>query len=201
MDNREIMIEEFSIETVEVGGFPIQTFKHRFKSIWEMFCQSVSDYGDQVFLIEGPNRLTFRETTIKVAFLAAYLREKVGVHKGDHVGMLMENSILFIIAFWAIQKLGATAVVFNIRLAAAELARQIQVFEPGLAEPGSRQDRHCRSSIPRLGPPGATPDRRFHGENLYPGSLVPTPRNREPVCPRTGQHPGHDPNDVLDAPP
>ncbi len=129
MDNREIMIEEFSIETVEVGGFPIQTFKHRFKSIWEMFCQSVSDYGDQVFLIEGPNRLTFRETTIKVAFMAAHLREKGGVHKGDHVGMLMENSILFIIAFWAIQKLGATAVVFNTRLAAPELARQIQVSD------------------------------------------------------------------------
>jgi long-chain acyl-CoA synthetase len=121
------MIEDYSIETVEVGGFPIQTFKYRFQSVWEMFCQSVSDYGDQVFLIEGSNRLTFRETLSKASFMATYLKEKADVHKGDHVGLLMENSILFIITFWATQKLGATAVVFNTRLAAPELARQIQI--------------------------------------------------------------------------
>jgi ABC-type branched-subunit amino acid transport system ATPase component len=31
------MVEDFSVETVEVRGFPIQTFKHRFKNVWEMF--------------------------------------------------------------------------------------------------------------------------------------------------------------------
>jgi acyl-CoA synthetase (AMP-forming)/AMP-acid ligase II len=125
------MIEDFdfSVETVKVSGFPIQTFKHRFKNVWEMFSKAASAYSDQVFLIEGPNQLTFRETANKVAIMAAFLREKAGVYKGDHVGMLMENSIFFIITFWAIQKLGATAVVFNTRLAAPELARQFQVSD------------------------------------------------------------------------
>ena len=38
----------------------------------------------------------------------------------------MENSIGFILSFWAIQKLGATAVIFNTRLATPELKRQLQ---------------------------------------------------------------------------
>lgn len=123
------MLEDFSVEKVEVGGFPMQTFKHRFPNVWEMFCRSASVYGEMVFLIEGQNRLTYRETAGKIAILAAYLREAAKVGKGDHVGMLMENSILFVITFWAIQSLGATAVVFNTRLAPPELARQFQVSD------------------------------------------------------------------------
>ena len=55
--------------------------------------------------------------------LAAHLREKSGVGRGDHVGLLMENSIRFIVSFWAIQNLGATAVIF---ITIPELKRQLQ---------------------------------------------------------------------------
>ena len=120
------MIEDFSIEVAEVSGFPIQTFKHRFKNVGEMFCRAASVYREKVFLVEGSNRLTYGETENKAAVMAATLRERAGVGRGDHVGLLMENSIFFVITFWAIQKLGAVAVIFNTRLASAELARQFQ---------------------------------------------------------------------------
>jgi long-chain acyl-CoA synthetase len=123
------MIEDFSIETVEVGGFPIQTFRRRYKSLWDMFSQAAQSYAQNEFLIEGQSRLTFQETEEKIILLAGYLREKGGAGKGDHVGILMENSIIFILTFWAVQKLGATAVVFNNRLATPELARQFQVSD------------------------------------------------------------------------
>ena len=125
----EVMVEDFSVEKVEVGGFPMQTFKHRFPNAWEMFCRSASIYGERVFLVEGQNRLTYGETAGKIAIMAAYLREEARVGKGDYVGMLMENSILFVVTFWAIQQLGGTAVVFNTRLAPPELARQFQVSD------------------------------------------------------------------------
>jgi long-chain acyl-CoA synthetase len=51
---------------------------------------------------------------------------KTGAGPGDHVGILMENSVRFITAFWAIQSIGATAVIFNTRLATPELKRQLQ---------------------------------------------------------------------------
>jgi len=121
-----MLIEDFSIETVHVGGHPVQTFKKRFSNVWEMFSKCTAFYGDQIYLVEGQERFTFRQTADMVAGMAAHLEQKAGVGKGDHVGILMENSIRFIISFWAIQKLGATAVVFNTRLATPELKRQLQ---------------------------------------------------------------------------
>jgi long-chain acyl-CoA synthetase len=121
-----MIIEDFSLETVEVGGYPIQTFKRRFRNIWEMFSKCTSAFENEIFLIEGQDRLTFRQTADTAAAMAAKLRDEADVGKGDHVGILMENSIRFVISFWAIQNLGAKAVVFNTRLAPAELKRQLQ---------------------------------------------------------------------------
>ncbi|RJP23290.1 MAG: long-chain fatty acid--CoA ligase [Candidatus Abyssobacteria bacterium SURF_5] len=120
-----MIIEDFSVETVEVAGHPIQTFKNRFRTIWEMFSRCAATFENEIFLIEGQTRLTFRQTAELAACMAARL-EKVGAAKGDHVGILMENSLRFVISFWAIQKLGATSVVFNTRLAPAELERQLR---------------------------------------------------------------------------
>jgi acyl-CoA synthetase (AMP-forming)/AMP-acid ligase II len=121
-----MLIEDFSIETSEMGGYPIQAFKKRFSNTWELFHKSAAMYKDDVFLIEGQNRLTFGQAADMAVRLAAHLREKSGVGQGDHVGLLMENSIRFIISFWAIQNLAATAVIFNTRLTIPELKRQLQ---------------------------------------------------------------------------
>jgi len=121
-----MLVEDFSIETVEVGGFPIQTFKKRFRNLWEMFLKSAVTYKDEIYLIEGPARITFGQAAELAIGLAAQIKAKTGAGPGDHVGILMENSIRFIISFWAIQRLGATAVIFNTRLATPELKRQLQ---------------------------------------------------------------------------
>src|SRR4030042_1406373 len=123
------MIKDFTTETVEIGGFPIQTFRHRFKNVGEMFSQACQTYAGKEFVVEGPSRLTFREARRKVARVGAHLEEKMAVQKKGPVGLLMENSIAFIVSFLAIQQLGATAVVFNNRLATPELKRQIQVSD------------------------------------------------------------------------
>ncbi len=123
------MIKDFTTETVEIGGFPIQTFRHRFKNVGEMFSQACQTYAGKEFVVEGPNRLTFREARRKVAQVSAHLEEKMAAQRKGPVGLLMENSIAFIVSFLAIQQLGATAVVFNNRLATPELKRQIQVSD------------------------------------------------------------------------
>ncbi len=120
------MIEDFSIETVEVGGYPIQTFTKRFRTMREMFLAGAAAFKDAIYLVEGQNRLTYGQTADLAAGLAARIKEKIGAGRGDHVGILMENSIRFIASFWAVQNLGATAVIFNTRLATPELKRQLQ---------------------------------------------------------------------------
>jgi long-chain acyl-CoA synthetase len=121
-----MLIEDFSIETVEVNGNPVRTFKKRYRNLRQMFSQSVTAYGKDTYLIEGDHRLTYGDTADLAAGMAEMLRKEAGVSKGDHVGLLMENTVRFVIAFWAIQELGAAAVVFNTRLAPSELKRQLQ---------------------------------------------------------------------------
>ncbi len=121
-----MLIDDFSLETVEVGGYPIQTFKNRFRNVWEMFLQSTVTYQDEIYLIEGPTRITFGQAADLAIRLAARIKDMDGVGQGDRIGILMENSIGFILSFWAIQNLGATAVIFNTRLAVPELKRQLQ---------------------------------------------------------------------------
>jgi long-chain acyl-CoA synthetase len=110
-----------------------------------MFSESVAAHEKNMYLIEGDQRFTYRDTAELVAGMAELLRKEADAGKGDHVGMLMENTVRFIIAFWAIQELGAVAVVFNTRLAPSELKRQLQFSDlkallstPGLS--GKVQD-------------------------------------------------------------
>jgi acyl-CoA synthetase (AMP-forming)/AMP-acid ligase II len=142
------MVKDFAIETVEVDGFPIQTFRHRFKNVWEMFSHASRVYAGKEFLVEGANRLTFRETVEKVAQVAAYLGEKMGGQRKVPVGILMENSITFVITFLAIQQCGATAVVFNNRLAPPELKRQIQISDIKLLLSSPQLSAKAQESLP-----------------------------------------------------
>ncbi|MGO9378370.1 MAG: class I adenylate-forming enzyme family protein, partial [Dissulfurispiraceae bacterium] len=123
---RDMLSDDFSIETVEVEGYPIQTFKNRFRNLWEMFLKAANTCKGEIYLIEGQTRLTFGQAAEMAAGLASHLKEEASVGRGDHVGVLMENSIRFVISFWAIQNLGAVAVIFNTRLATPEMKRQLQ---------------------------------------------------------------------------
>ncbi len=124
-----MILKDFAVETVLVQGHPVQMFRDRFRNLWEMFSRAADMYGAREFLVEGSRRLTFQEAMEKSARLAAFVGRKSGAGRGDHIGILMENSIIFVIAFLAIQKLGATAVVFNTRLAGPELLRQFDVSD------------------------------------------------------------------------
>ncbi len=121
-----MLIEDFSIETVQVHGYPVKSFSKRFTNAWQMFYRSAEMHADEIYLVEDHQKLTFKQAAGMAAGLAEYLNEKAGIAKGDHVGILMENSIHFILAFWAVQKLGAVAVIFNTRLAVPEMKRQLQ---------------------------------------------------------------------------
>jgi long-chain acyl-CoA synthetase len=144
------MIEDYSLETVIVDGYPIQTFKHRFKSVPALFAQSAVTYGEKPFVVEGEKRLAFRETEKEVRRMAALLKGRYGIQKGRHVGLLMENSISFIVAFLGIQQLGAAAVVFNHHLTASELGRQLEMSDLDLLILSPTFNEKIQSGLPPL---------------------------------------------------
>ncbi|QDX41238.1 o-succinylbenzoate--CoA ligase [Salarchaeum sp. JOR-1] len=71
---------------------------------------------------------TFRDLDDAVAETARRLAG-LGVEPGDHVGVLMENRPAFVRLVFAVQRVGATLVPLNARLAPTELASQVETAD------------------------------------------------------------------------
>lgn len=80
---------------------------------------------ERVALIGEDRQLTYREMNSEVNRVARLLAEKYGLQTGERVGILAGNSIDYLLLLFAIAKLGAIAVVLNIRLTPRELSFQL----------------------------------------------------------------------------
>lgn len=77
-------------------------------------------FGDKPFLIAEGQTLSYTDLELRSArFATALLAEGLG--KGDHVGILMSNSVEWAIAWFATTRIGAVAVPLNTFYQAAEL--------------------------------------------------------------------------------
>ena len=63
----------------------------------------------------------------KLSTIIAHDLSKMGVHKGSHVGICGRNSINWVLTFFAIQKLGAVAVLINFNLKSSELVDIVHI--------------------------------------------------------------------------
>jgi len=75
-------------------------------------------------------RYSFAALNARANRLAHFLRERLGVEKGDRVSILAHNSIVYIDLFYAVGKIGAVLAPLNWRLAARELAYIIEDSRP-----------------------------------------------------------------------
>ncbi len=82
---------------------------------------SAANFADRPFLIVDGRTLTYRALEQRSARLATALLGE-GIGKGDHVGILMPNSIDWAIAWFAVTRIGAVAVPINTFYKAKELA-------------------------------------------------------------------------------
>ncbi len=73
---------------------------------------------------------SFAEADAAVARLAGYLREEAGVARGDRVALAIPNCAAFLLAYWAVLRLGAVVVPVNYRLGVEELAFVFADSEP-----------------------------------------------------------------------
>ncbi|WP_396930291.1 class I adenylate-forming enzyme family protein [Mycolicibacterium sp.] len=82
---------------------------------------SAARYGGKIFLIAADKQLTYAELELQSAQLGAKLLT-LGIGKGDHVGILMPNSVEWVLAWFATTRIGAVAVPLNTFYKASELA-------------------------------------------------------------------------------
>src|SRR5512136_1303510 len=89
---------------------------HRFLS------DTVDRHPDHVAITFNEIHFTYRELNERVNRFAHALL-KLGVDKGDRVAFLLVNSPTYVVAFFAVMKLGAIAVNLNVGIQGEELAR------------------------------------------------------------------------------
>ncbi len=75
-------------------------------------------------------RFNYREMNRRANRLAAYLRDEVGIGRGDRVGVLAMNCVEILDAFFACGKLGAILVPFNWRSHPREIERLVGTTNP-----------------------------------------------------------------------
>lgn len=80
--------------------------------------------------LETGERFTYQALNERTNRLVNFMREKLGVEKGDRVSILAKNSIVLIDLLYGLPKLGAIFAPFNFRLTARELIYMVNDLEP-----------------------------------------------------------------------
>jgi fatty-acyl-CoA synthase len=70
-------------------------------------------YPDKPALIYADRVLTYRQLNAQIEAVAAYLQQRLGVARGDRVLLMSQNCPQFVIAFYAVMRVGAAVVPVN----------------------------------------------------------------------------------------
>ena len=111
----------FEVEEAVVNGRRGRIYVRAETHLNALFAGVETIYGDEPFLVYDDRSLTYGEVFAQARRLAGLLASRYSVGEGSRVGLAMRNRVEWFPAFLAIQRLGAVAVLFNSRSAAAEL--------------------------------------------------------------------------------
>ena len=89
-------------------------------------------HGDATFLVEGDERLSFKQVYMAARQVAAGLIEGFGVERGDRVGLAMRNANAWCVAYIGILMAGGCATLLNGWWQGGELAAGIKDSEAKL---------------------------------------------------------------------
>ena len=80
--------------------------------------------------LETGMRYTYTELNQRANRLANFMRDQLGLQKGDRVSILARNSIAYIDLFYGLPKIGVIFAPFNWRLTSHELSYRVKDLEP-----------------------------------------------------------------------
>ena len=103
---------QFEVVSATVDGIEMKTYKNRFSSLREVAAFGAL-HQDKEFLVFGDRRITFLQFLAQANSLSQVLTEQAGVHHGDRVAVLAQNSPEWCLAFWGTVDLGAVLVGLN----------------------------------------------------------------------------------------
>jgi long-chain acyl-CoA synthetase len=100
--------------------------------IINIFHKHVKETPDKIALIVDQSQLTYRELAQQVAAFSATL-ETMGVKKGSHIAVILNNSVEFLVVMLAAARLGAVIVPLNIALKSEFILKAIKASDSRFA--------------------------------------------------------------------
>ena len=118
------------IVSARVAKHDSLVYAHRPRSVSELLVDA-RRWGDRTLIVEGELRLTTREFELAVN-RAAHFLSAGGIVRGDRVMLLGYNRLEWLVSFWALQCLGAVAVLGSAMWSDAEVHSALELVEPAL---------------------------------------------------------------------
>ncbi|NSW57913.1 MAG: AMP-binding protein [Armatimonadetes bacterium] len=103
------------------------------RSIADYWSNSVCKFPSAPAAISEGETLSYAEMDDRIARVAGFMRDELGVSKGDRIAIALPNCLECLIAYWGALRLGAIAAPVNIRLRDEEIAFVIRNLEPRVA--------------------------------------------------------------------
>lgn len=111
-------------------GHPCRVYRDRPRALSELLLDA-QRWADRTLLVQGDRRLTGKEHLAAVARVTDALRQR-GVRPGDTVMLQGFNHIEWVVAFWALQCLGATVALGNAWWSESETQSALALTRPSL---------------------------------------------------------------------
>lgn len=92
------------------------------RNLYDTLANTAAAFRDKIGISDGKERVSYGELLQRTDFLSAYLKNVLQVKKGDCIGVLMLNSIEYVVLVYAAAKIGAKIVLINAKLHAKEIA-------------------------------------------------------------------------------
>ena len=118
------------VERATVAGRSCLVYVHRPRSVAELLLEG-RRWPEREFLVQGTRRMTRAEHERAIARVATDLRDR-GISRGDTVLLLGFNRIEWVVAFWAVQTLGAVVALGNAWWSDDEVAGAASALAPAL---------------------------------------------------------------------
>ena len=96
-------------------------YESRYANLYDSLAATAGRFPHKAGLRDAEQTTTYLQFKREVDILAGALKRRYGLKRGDTAGLLMDNSIDFLRAFYAMAKIGCTSVMLNTKHQAPEL--------------------------------------------------------------------------------
>ncbi len=118
--------ERYPLEKVQSGDREYTAYKMPYQNLYETLEASATRVPSKTAIIDGDRSVCYLDLKQRTDALAAYLYHRMGMRQGNHIALVMVNSIEFCVGFYAILKIGATVVSVNTKLSGHEIGYIMQ---------------------------------------------------------------------------